>query len=341
MCSPSTRRRAQRPSSVREPPARSVTFTHTAVGRAAPSTSSIGPDATVRPRDRIATWSHTSSTSPSRWLERNTVRPSAPQRAHELAYLADAGGIEPVGRFVEDQHFGILQEGDGQAESLAHPERVAACAIVGAFARPTRSSTASTAAAPMPDAVREDRRASARRGHTRVETRRLDQRADAADHAREALAANPAPSSRHVPADGATDPGGSGSSSSCPIRSARGIRTRRRPAPTGRGRRPLAPRRPCAAGTPCADPSTSMTAVMAHPSRRMRRSIGRTRCGGIGDDPDPSSGCAERAAAGWFLAPASPCGPRSLGRLAASSLIGYPEAPGGSRRAGNPPPAAV
>ena len=45
----------------------------------------------------------------------------------------DAGGIEPVGRLVEDQELGVGEKTAGNAESLAHAQRVALHALVGAL----------------------------------------------------------------------------------------------------------------------------------------------------------------------------------------------------------------
>ena len=51
--------------------------------------------------------------------------------ADDLANLAHAFRIQAVGRFVEDQHGGVADQGDGDAEPLTHPERVASDAAVG------------------------------------------------------------------------------------------------------------------------------------------------------------------------------------------------------------------
>lgn len=44
--------------------------------------------------------------------------------AQQATHPADAGGVEPVGRFVEDQHLRLTQEGGRKAESLPHAQRV-------------------------------------------------------------------------------------------------------------------------------------------------------------------------------------------------------------------------
>jgi hypothetical protein len=44
----------------------------------------------------------------------------------QVAHPPDAGRVEPVGRFVEDEHRGPADQGHGYAQPLTHPERVAA-----------------------------------------------------------------------------------------------------------------------------------------------------------------------------------------------------------------------
>ncbi len=44
---------------------------------------------------------------------------------HEVAHPANAGRIEAVSRFVEDQHRGVAEQGCGDGEALAHAHRVA------------------------------------------------------------------------------------------------------------------------------------------------------------------------------------------------------------------------
>ena len=50
--------------------------------------------------------------------------------AQEVAHPADAGGVEAVGGFVEDEDLGVADEGGGDAEALAHAEGVVAHAPV-------------------------------------------------------------------------------------------------------------------------------------------------------------------------------------------------------------------
>ncbi len=44
----------------------------------------------------------------------------------QYPHLGDAGRVEPVGRFVEDQQIGVLQQRSGDGESLTHAQRVGA-----------------------------------------------------------------------------------------------------------------------------------------------------------------------------------------------------------------------
>jgi hypothetical protein len=48
------------------------------------------------------------------------------QMADKDAHLLHAGRVEPVGRFVQDEQLGIAEQGGGQAQPLAHPQRVGA-----------------------------------------------------------------------------------------------------------------------------------------------------------------------------------------------------------------------
>ena len=53
--------------------------------------------------------------------------------AEQVTHPADAGGVEPVGGFVEDEDLGITEEGMCDAEALAHAEGVVAHAASGLF----------------------------------------------------------------------------------------------------------------------------------------------------------------------------------------------------------------
>src|SRR5439155_4704832 len=54
------------------------------------------------------------------------------QLSHQHPHLMDAGRIETVGRFVEDQQLRILEQRRSQRETLAHAERVLPYEIAGA-----------------------------------------------------------------------------------------------------------------------------------------------------------------------------------------------------------------
>ena len=69
----------------------------------------------------MATRSQTCCTSLSKWLERNTVLPwSAARLRIRAAHLLNAGDVEAVDRLVENDDFGIIEQGRGDAEPLAH-----------------------------------------------------------------------------------------------------------------------------------------------------------------------------------------------------------------------------
>ncbi len=51
--------------------------------------------------------------------------------AQEAAQPPDALGVQAVGRFVEQQHVGVAEQGGGQAEALAHPHGIAPGAFAG------------------------------------------------------------------------------------------------------------------------------------------------------------------------------------------------------------------
>ena len=63
------------------------------------------------------------------------------ERADEAAHLEDAGRVEAVHRLVEDQQRGVGEQAAGDAEPLAHAERVRLHAVAGALApgRPARA----------------------------------------------------------------------------------------------------------------------------------------------------------------------------------------------------------
>ena len=105
----------------------------------------------------IVTESQTCCTSARMCELSSTVTPLAPSSRIMVADLADAGRVEPVGRLVEDQQLGLLQQRRGDREPLLHAERVALVAVRRrGRSGPTVSSARSTrvAAAPMVRASR-------------------------------------------------------------------------------------------------------------------------------------------------------------------------------------------
>ena len=226
------------------PAARSATLTHMADGRVLASTSATDPCATVRPPTRWPPRSQTCSTSPSRWLDRNTVRPSAPRRRDELPHLADPGRVEPIGRFVEDEQLRVLQERDRRSRAAgACPASSPRTRSSARSASPTRSSVASTVASADPRRGGQDGQRLAA-GHARIETRRLDQCAHPRDHVGQTRRATRPRARGSGRCRAAPDRAGNGSWSSCPTRSDPGTRTRHRQAPTARARRAARTRPP-------------------------------------------------------------------------------------------------
>jgi len=53
------------------------------------------------------------------------------EATQETPDIPDAGGIEAVGRLVENQQLRVLQERRRQPEALLHPQRIGSQAIVG------------------------------------------------------------------------------------------------------------------------------------------------------------------------------------------------------------------
>ena len=93
--------------------------------------SSTGPAAASVPRWMTTRSSATAATSVSRWLERKTVAAGVREGAEEAPHLADAVRVEAVERLVEDEDRRVPDEGRGQGEPLAHPEREAADPPIG------------------------------------------------------------------------------------------------------------------------------------------------------------------------------------------------------------------
>ena len=154
----------------------------------------------------------------------------ADERADQVAHLEDAGRIETVHRLVEDQQRRIGEQAAGDAEPLAHAERVGLHPVVGAVREPDSLERAVDAAVRGAVARRGDDPEVLAAGQVRVETRLLDDRADAGERLtalgrlRQSRAGSPR---RRSPVSARA---ACGSSSSCRRRSGRGSRTPLRPA---------------------------------------------------------------------------------------------------------------
>src|SRR5262249_48228364 len=103
------------------------------------------------------------------------------ETADEVADLLDPRGVETVGRLVEDEQRGILEQRGREAEALAHAERVRLHEIVAALAESDELEDVfdRTVADPI-DGGQQAEVAPAR--EVGEEQRRLDHRSDAADH---------------------------------------------------------------------------------------------------------------------------------------------------------------
>ena len=215
---------------------------------AARVSSAIGP---ARRRGRRRRWPpRRTSSRPRRAGARRPDRAAlGDERPNELAELDDAGRVEPVHRLVEDEQLGVAQEAAGDAEPLAHAERVRAHAVVGAAGQP--DALERPVDAPVRGAV------ARRRVHLEVlaagevgmEARLLDDGADTRERGRPA-AGRSWPSRRMRPLVGRARPRRSRMSVVCRRRCGRGSRTRSRAAPRGRWTRapPGSPKRfprPC------------------------------------------------------------------------------------------------
>ena len=103
--------------------------------RPAEVSSATDPSASTRPRCTMASRSHTFSTSPSRWLDTNTAMPrSSASRRSSSRSSRMPDGIQAVGRLVQHQHRRIAQQGLGDAQPLAHAQRIGAHPVVQPFA---------------------------------------------------------------------------------------------------------------------------------------------------------------------------------------------------------------
>ena len=118
-----TRARARR--SADRSAARATVPAHRGAGRA------LEPWQTIRPLPIITMSSAMISISRSRCEDSRTVPPPVRVVAEQVPHPADAGRVEAVGGLVEDQHAGVADQRGGDAEPLAHPERVVADPAVG------------------------------------------------------------------------------------------------------------------------------------------------------------------------------------------------------------------
>ena len=99
---------------------------------------SSDPWATSLPKFITATCVQTCSTSVSRWLERNTVDPSAASSRTRWRISRVPLGVHAVRRFVENQQLARSEERVREAEPLAHAEAVGTELRTAVAVRPTR-----------------------------------------------------------------------------------------------------------------------------------------------------------------------------------------------------------
>ena len=90
--------------------------------------------------------------------------------------LTDAGGVEAVGRLVEDEQGGVLEQRGGDAEALAHAEAVAADEVVGPVGETDPLEHGGDVAAVDRPGERSQQLEVAPAGHRREQGRRLDDR---------------------------------------------------------------------------------------------------------------------------------------------------------------------
>ena len=95
----------------------------TAPTRRRASISARRPWARTRPRSRMASDVHSSSSSGRMWLLIEDRLAQRPQLAEELAQLDPGARVQAGRRLVEDQDGGVVDERMGQAEALLHAPR--------------------------------------------------------------------------------------------------------------------------------------------------------------------------------------------------------------------------
>ncbi len=102
----------------------------------------------------------------------------ADKRADHLAKLKDAGGVETVGRLIEDQQLGVGEQAARNPQPLAHPLRVARDLLGGALGQPDAFDRAINAAEGLRPADRGQQPKVLATAEVVVEMRLLDDRAD-------------------------------------------------------------------------------------------------------------------------------------------------------------------
>ena len=121
------------------------------------------------------------------------------ERADQSAELEDAGRVEAVDRLVEDEQLGVAQQAAGDAEALAHAERVRADLVVAAAAEADAVERAVDPPVGGLVARRGVHVEVLAAGEVAVEARLLDDRADARQR-RRAAAGEVVAEQAHLPA---------------------------------------------------------------------------------------------------------------------------------------------
>ena len=153
--------------------------------------------------------------------------------ADHRAELEHAGGIEAVGRLVEHEQLGVVEQGARHAEALAHAERVGLDLVARALAQLDALEHRRDARARLAAVVRGPDVEIAAAAEVRIEARLLDDPADARERLADVAAAPRSRAGGCVPRSAARGRASCGSASSCRSRSGRARRS------SGRaGRRP-------------------------------------------------------------------------------------------------------
>ena len=118
----------------RRPPARRASAPRPSRGRACPapaSSSSRLPWATIRPLPMITSWSATASTSRSRCEDSSTVPPRSAKSRSRPRIQRMPSGSSPLAGSSRISDLGIAEQRVGDAQALAHAQRVLAHALAG------------------------------------------------------------------------------------------------------------------------------------------------------------------------------------------------------------------